>query len=62
MAKRNKKTATKLPKQAKPLHETVRNWAAVAAHGRSGGGAHGDRRTKRQRTRSDQKRSVFAEY
>lgn len=55
MSKRNKK-------KAKPLYETVRNWVLVAAHECTGGGSHGDRRTKRKRTRGDQKRAAIQDY
>lgn len=54
MAKRKKKQ--------KKVWETLRNWNAVAAHFRTGGGAHGDRRTKRKRTRAAQKQTVLNEY
>lgn len=55
MAKRNKS-------KRKPLHQTVRNWNAVAAHFHTGGGTHGDKRLKRQRTRSAQKRAAIHEH
>jgi hypothetical protein len=45
-------------KKAKPVHKAVRNWTAVAAHFRNGG-AQQDRRTKRNRTRSEQKRRAL---
>lgn len=57
MAKRNRNK-----RKAKPLHKTVRNWAAVSAHFATGAGKHGDRRFRRQRTRSAQKRAALAEY
>ena len=53
MARRNKK-------KEKRVHETVRNWTAVAAHFATGAGNHNDRRFRRQRTRSAQKKAALA--
>lgn len=59
MAKRNKKNKRR---KSKPVHETVRNWTAVAAHFATGGGKHGDRRFRRKRTRAAQEKAAIAEY
>ena len=45
--------------KAKRVHETVRNWVAVDAKFRSSGGAMQDRRTRRNRTRSEQNRNAM---
>lgn len=55
MAKRKNKRS----KKAKPVHETVRNWAAVAAFQRSGAGKHADGRQRRNRTRGQAKRRAI---
>jgi len=53
---------SKRKRKQKKVHETVRNWTAVAAHFASGAGKHGDRRLRRKRTRSAQKRAALAEF
>ena len=55
MAKRRKK-------KKKATYETARNYAAVAANFRAtsaGGGAHGSKNTKRNRTRKAQKEQAI---
>jgi len=64
MAKRtrNKSNKKKTRKTEKPVYAVTRNWTAVAALLKTGGGAHNDRRTRRQRTRGDQRRAALQEY
>lgn len=51
-----------MAKAKKKVKLKIRNWSAVAAHFHTGGGTHGDKRTKRQRTRSAQKRTAIHEH
>ena len=59
--KRNKKR-TRDDRTVVEMAKGVRNWTAVAAFQRSGGGTHQDGRTRRRRTRNAQKRAALAEY
>jgi hypothetical protein len=50
----------KRQKKQKRACQSVRNWMAVEAYFTSGGGKHQDRRMRRKRTRSAQKRAAIA--
>lgn len=51
-----------MAKAKKKVKPKFRDWLAVAAHFHTGGGTHGDKRFKRQRTRSAQKRAAIHEH
>lgn len=49
-------------KNSKAAHKIARNWTAVAAFQRGGAGKHGDKRSKRRRTRGAAKRAAIREH